>query len=174
MQASPPPSPIDFPKFFYPKLRSRFFLFVISALFLYGWWFLIPPEEFGAIVYYVAVVFFAGGAIVALAMMFPGTSYLRLDDAGFMVRIFGRETFTRWEDVERFFVIKQKVNGLTTTKFVGMEFSPSHPAYAKLRTVRRALAPCDNMIDPLGQKAEDLADLMNQCRERAVSIRRSV
>jgi hypothetical protein len=171
MQASPSPL-IDFPKFFYPKLRRGFFLFVLSALFLYGW-FLIPPEEFGAIVYYVAVVFFAGCAIVGLAMMFPGTSYLRLDDAGFMVRIFGREKFTRWEDVERFFVIKQKVNGLTTIKFVGMDFSPSHPAHAKMRTVRRALAPCDDMIDPHGQKAEDLADLMNQCRERAVSIRRS-
>lgn len=171
MQASPPPSPIDFPTFFYPKLRRGFFLFVLSALFLYGLS-LIAPEERGAMFYF-SVVLFAGCAIVALAMMFPGTSYLRLDDAGFMVRIFGREKFTRWEDVERFFVIKHKVNGLTTTKFVGMDFSPSHPAYAKIRTVRRALAPCDGMIDPHGQKAEDLADLMNQCRERAVSIRRS-
>lgn len=167
MHPAAPPAAIQLPKYFYPKLSSGFFLFATSGLF--AWIsFVAGSEEWWG---YPFAAFWAIGVVVGVILMFPGTTFLRLDEAGFTTRTMGKDTFIKWEDVDRFFVVVQSVNGIKTKKWVGMNFAPGYHLSPRMRRAIQKMADCEGMIDPHGAKAEDIVELMNQCRLRVTAVR---
>jgi len=114
-------------------------------------------------------VFFGLCALVALKMLSSSSSQLRLDRTGFVERtLLGRANAQRWSDVSAFSVFNV---GVTKSMVV---YEPhvveGGPGTQALANMSRALTGghAHAISDTYGMSAEELAELMNAFRARAL------
>jgi hypothetical protein len=118
---------------------------------------------------YLGAAFFGLCALVALALLLPGTAYLRLTPLGFEVRSLFRSSQTRWADVAEFRAGRIGLNAM-----VVFDFAPSYVRAKKLRAVASVLTGVEGAIpDTYGYSTKDLAGLLNEWRSRAMQARPS-
>jgi hypothetical protein len=97
----------------------------------------------------------------------PGKAWLRLDEQGFTMRHFGRETIMPWTDVEHFVVITQRWMLIPIRRTVGYRFSRARKRNVFLKAAGAITGFEAQFPSNYGLKAQELAALMETSRERA-------
>ena len=130
-----------------------------------GIWMVLSSASRGWLV----VIFFGVCAIVSAVMLLPGAGMLRLDRDGFEATSVFRRHRSRWRDATDF--ESARIPPSMIALVVYNDANLSGKSIAKLNTLiagRNAGLP-----DTYGLSAADLADLMTEWRERAISLRSS-
>ena len=111
------------------------------------------------------IVFFGLGVLVGVVHLFPGSSYLELDQTGFTTCNLFRKSTYRWADIAEFLpVFANDVKPL-----VGVRFVPGFPLSARFRKFATELAGAEGALpDTYGLKASELAALLNKVRAEQV------
>ena len=111
--------------------------------------------------------FFGLGLAVSLANLWPGASYLKLTRKGMECRsLFRRWPFIPWETVGEFGVSSVS-NDESRSMVVFNRFVPAPPRLAAFN--RGLVGKRDALPDTYGMSPEELADLLNEWRRRALS-----
>jgi hypothetical protein len=106
---------------------------------------------------------FGAATLLALILILPGASYLRLAPEGFTICSLYRKFFLRWADVQDFRVVQIGMN-----KMVGFDYAPHYTRTARLRRISAVIATAEGALpDTYGLRAERLAGLMTIFRARA-------
>jgi hypothetical protein len=156
--------------------KSKYALLLLgSAAFVAAGFFILQhidtwPERVAG---YAGIGFFGLCGMVALIVMAPGSSYLRLNSEGMTFRTFWRATFIRWSDIERFGVLEFTTPGAGIPprhRMVGFDYLASYPRGEKSRMLaesnRRRFGFEGALPDNYGWKHADLAAHLNELRER--------
>lgn len=113
---------------------------------------------------YLCAGFFALGIPVAVVQLLPGSTYLRIADDGLSFANMFRITTIPWNVIDQFFVVTLKQTGMAVHKLVAFNFVPSYDRARLGRRISSAIAKCEGALpDTYGQKAEDLAEILNRC-----------
>jgi hypothetical protein len=113
---------------------------------------------------WVEVLFFGAGLTVFCVLLLPGSSYLKLDSAGFTFCSLFKPHTLRWNEVGPF---GAATVGLRT--LVGFNFSPPRQGQVGMRNLAIAVAGYEAALpDTYGMKPETLAALMNEWRQRSI------
>lgn len=124
----------------------------------------------GQIMGWFAGGFFALGLPLSVIQLRGTSSWLKLGAEGFEQSMLGRKMASGWEDVSDFRIWKMK-RGLFTVH-TGVSFDRAEDAGKRLASVNQAIAGGSAALgDTYGMKAEELADLMNAFRARALARR---
>ena len=139
---------------------------LLFILFVFGGVLMLKDGE-NPLMAWLCIGFFGLGIPVSLMQIFkPGTLTLNAD--GFEQRMMGRVTASRWDEVSGFGIYKIRRGFFTTNTFVS--FSRLEDEGKALAGVARALSGGTAQLgDTFGMKAQKLADLMNEFRNRALS-----
>jgi len=108
-----------------------------------------------------APTFFGFWVVFFVFQLLPGCSGLKLDTEGFTILSWYRKKKIFWSDVESF-----HVSTVYTTPVVVWNFSP---AYLERHPEKKASQNAErdrSFLDTYGTHAEDLAELLNQWREK--------
>jgi hypothetical protein len=138
--------------------RTRALLLLAGSLTFVGCglWFSVDHPVIG----YGNVVFFGLCALVALALLLPGSSFITLNREGFLFASLFRKHEVRWQDVVEFRTIRVGLNTM-----VGWNYAGAANAHATLRSVNQALSGVDAALpDIYGMRADDLATLLETIR----------
>ena len=110
--------------------------------------------------------FFGVCALVAIALMLPGASYLRLNSEGFTMCCMYRSHTFKWSDVAEF-----DVSQIFGNTMVMMNFSDSYKASPSVRKFNVATVGFDGALpNSYGLKPEELADLMNRYKASSHAV----
>lgn len=144
--------------------RMRWLLiFLICAGFVAIAIWLGPERE--PLLFYGAGGFFLLCALVAAPLMFGVGSSLTLDRNGFSCRTLFRTFRREWKHCSAFHPVS---TGLR--KFVGFSTPQDETDHPRLAAANRAAIGASGMLpDTFGLSADDLCDLMNAYRSRAIS-----
>ncbi len=111
--------------------------------------------------WYVAAVF-GVGVLVFLTMLLPGSSFLRLDSKGFVIRSLYRQTRYSWADVAEFGVAAVGVR-----RMVVFNFAPGYAGERRGRRLSKGLSGWEAALpDSYGVKLARLSAVMNEYRKR--------
>ncbi len=156
------------PQTLYPKKSSALWLLLVCLLFVIaGIWMGNSNGWIG----YACAVFFGLGIPIALIQLLPGSSYLRLDETGLVIRHLFRDHRVLWQDVDQFFVVGLKQTGITVYKVVGFNFVPSYDRQRIARHFAIAIGKCEGALpETYGMSAEELADKLNSYLRRALAM----
>jgi hypothetical protein len=106
----------------------------------------------------IPTVFFGLGLVVSLILLLPNSSFLELDDNGFLFRNLFRDSRFSWADIAGF-----EARRLSLRKFVTFDFARGYTASRHARALARTISGAEGALpDTYGMSAEDLADLMNE------------
>lgn len=109
------------------------------------------------------IIFFGGAGVFLLYQLLSNGSQLRLLEDGFEVRSVGRTKFTRWDDVEEFFVTELSQGGLGVMQMVAYNYVQSYEKNQTVRSLSSTIASSEDALpDTYGKKAKDLAALMTE------------
>jgi hypothetical protein len=112
------------------------------------------------------IAFFGLGVATSLALLLPGSSFLRLSPEGMTVRSMWRTSFHRWSDIERFGV------GHSGGALVCFDFAASYTGQESARAINRGLTGFDAALpDNYGRDHAELAAHINRWRERHAGAR---
>ena len=143
-----------------PGSRRKAVLLLLIALGLVGGGAILirTGEPFG----WVAVGFFSLGIPLALFMLRPRATYLKLDrDGVHLVQPF-RPWRLAWSDVEEFYLVKMYGNKMIAIRYAG--------SYASQRTARKVAEAVTGMEgalpDHFTSSPEELCEKLNQWRQR--------
>ncbi|MEL6382982.1 MAG: hypothetical protein AAFQ89_11010 [Cyanobacteria bacterium J06626_18] len=144
-----------------PKAFSAFWLLLLSSLFVtIGIWMGVTDSWVG----YLIAAFFALGILVGIVQLLPNSTYLRISHEGITCCNMFRETVIPLDDVDEFFVVVMRQNGLPIRRMVGFNYAPTYARSRMGHQVASAIAGCEGALpDTYGKKAEDLAALLNDC-----------
>jgi len=113
---------------------------------------------------WLVALFFGICSTAFVIHLLPGASYLELSPEGFVVSsLLRRWPLIRWESVSEFDVAP--VPG-SSRRVVFSRDSPQHPRLAALN--RSLVGATDALADNYGRTPEQLADLLNEWRRRAL------
>lgn len=113
---------------------------------------------------YLCAGFFALGIPVAVVELLPGSTYLQIADDGLTFANLFRVHTIPWNVVDEFFVVSLKQTGLPVHKMVAFNYVESYDRAQLGRRINAAIANCEGALpDTYGQKAEDLAEILNRC-----------
>jgi hypothetical protein len=122
-----------------------------------GLW-LLPRQPYIALA---SIIFFGLCGLVGLVGLLPNSSYLTLNEQGFIFASLFRRHFVPWSNVQSFVPVKIQFNSL-----VGWNYSPAFSESQRLRGINTAIAGVEAPLpDTYGMPAEQLANLMNQLRD---------
>jgi hypothetical protein len=142
-----------------PSIKPMLWLFLVSGLFVaLG----VGMLEKQPLVAWAAIGLFGLGMLVALIMLIPGSCSLRLSSSGFTVRKFFFPTHYNWNDVTPFGVFSVSGNKMVAFNFTGVYKVGRWGNLSQTTTGYSACLPCNFG----GMTAEQLADLMNDWRNR--------
>ena len=114
------------------------------------------------IVGWVGILLFGSGAIVIGLLLLPGSSYLKLDSAGFTVCSLFRAHSTSWYEVDSFQVAR-----IVGRKFVVFNFSNLHRGQEFARKLSSAIAGYEGALPEMYElSAGQLAAMMNDWLHR--------
>jgi len=106
----------------------------------------------------IPTAFFGLGLVVSLVLLLPNSSFLELDDDGFLFRNLFRDSRFSWADIGGF-----EARRLSMRKFVTFNFAHGYTASRHARALARTVSGAEAALpDTYGMSAEDLADLMNE------------
>jgi hypothetical protein len=141
------------------KRGGKFLLLVGAIAFAAAGVWMLPTSPLRG---YPVLAFFGLGAAVLAANLLPGSSYLLLEQGGFTICNVFRKTFYSWSDVAEFLPVE-----VGSQTMVGLRFNERYKAVAIGRKLARHLSGVDGALpDTYGQKAQELASLLNKVRER--------
>lgn len=150
-----------------PSRMKWVMVLIIGVLFSVAGAFMASDDD--VVVGLFCAVFFGTCALVALRMLSTSSSQLRLDREGFVERtLFGHKNVQRWVDVSEFSVFDPGVaNAMVVYEPREIEGGAGKQAFAN---VSRALTggKAHGISDTYGMGAEELAELMNAFRARAL------
>jgi hypothetical protein len=150
-----------------PSRTKWVLVLLIGVLFSAGGGFMIADGETANGLF--CLLFFGLCALVALKMLSSSSSQMKLDRSGFVERtLFGHTNAQRWVDVSEFSVFDSGVsNAMVVYEPRVVEGGSAKQAFAN---VSRALTggKAHGISDTYGMSAEELADLMNAFRTRAL------
>ena len=107
---------------------------------------------------YVGTAFFGLGLVVSLILLWPNSSFLQLDDSGFLIRNLFRDSRMSWTDVEIF-----EARRLGARKMVTLKFAPQYTELPRVRAMAHALSGAEGALpDTYGRSAEELARMLNE------------
>jgi hypothetical protein len=113
---------------------------------------------------YLCAGFFALGIPVAIVELLPGSTYLQIAENGLSFAHMFRVITIPWNVIDQFFVVSMKRTGFTVHKMVAFNFVPSFDRSHFVRRITSVIAQCEGALpDTYGQKAEELAEMLNQC-----------
>ena len=139
----------------YPN-RTKFIVGALACAIMLagGVWVIADGNWFG----YVATAFFGLGFVVSLILLWPSSSFLELDDSGFLIRNLFRDSRMSWADVEIF-----EARQLGARKMVTLKFAPQYTGSPSVRAMAQALSGAEGALpDTYGRSAEDLARMLNE------------
>ena len=119
------------------------------------------------IIGWITIIFFGLVGLVGLLGLLPGgRAYIELSPQGFSTYGMYRKWFFRWSDIQEFKVIK-----IESKTMVGWNYQPGFRAEGLGRETGRKISFTLGGVEAVfpdlyGMKAEDLAALMNEWRER--------
>jgi hypothetical protein len=146
--------------------KSVLLLLLGSGAFVVAGFFVLPTHPAAA---YGAIAFFGLGVVVAVVQLLPGSSYLELDERGFMTCTMFRKGFVPWQDVGEFYPCTIPSS---TRAMVAYRFAPGYTPQATTRKVLNALAGAEAALpDTYGRSAKELAELLNTIRAERVPAR---
>jgi hypothetical protein len=136
-------------------------LVLISGVFVaMGIW-LLPRAHLVALS---CIIFFGLCAVVGLVNLHPKASYLTLTDQGFLFVSLFRKHFVSWSSIQSFVPVPVAVQ---VQQMVGWNYSPGFQKSQRVRRFSTAMTGVEaGLPDTYGMGASELADLMNQCREK--------
>ena len=138
-------------------------VFLISVGFVAIAVWLGPNED--PMLFYGAGGFFLVCALIAAPLMFGVGSSLTLDLDGFSCRTLFRAFRREWRECSEFYPISTGFR-----KFVGFSTAQDEAAHPGMAAANRALIGATGMLpDTFGYSADELSDLMNRFRARALS-----
>jgi len=120
----------------------------------------------GKVITWLSVGFFALCAAVFALQLMPGASYLRITDEGFVFcSLFRKSPLILWREVSDF-----RVASVPRSHHKLIVFDSNNALQSRIRSVNRALVGAsDGLPDAYGLKPQELADLLNSRRLRAIS-----
>jgi hypothetical protein len=119
-----------------------------------GIWVITDGNWFG----YVATAFFGLGLVVSLILLWPTSSFLELDESGFLIRNLFRDSRMSWTDIEFF-----EARRLGVRKMVTLKFAPQYTDSPSGRAIANALSGAEGALpDTYGRSAEELALMLNE------------
>jgi hypothetical protein len=149
----------------YPKKSTAIWLLLCFSLFVAIGIVLGMSEGWAG---YLCAALFAIGIPVAVIQLLPGSTYLHVDESGFTFCNFFRRTTVPWSVVDEFFVVTLKQSGIRVHSMVGFNYVASYDRAFLGRRIARVVGKCEGALpDTYGKKAEELADFLNACLERA-------
>ena len=143
----------------YPSKRRTILLLIISLVFTAGGvWMISEGKPEG----WLGAIFFGVCTLFSILKLVPNSSCLRISEKGFEIRSLFRGTFIRWNEVDQF-----ESGYMGHTKKVFFNFSVQHSNAETGKKVAKFLAGFEGMLpDTYGKSADELAQLMNQWREK--------
>jgi hypothetical protein len=139
-------------------------VFLICAGFVSACIFIIPRED-DPVMWWLCVGFFGLGVFACIPGLL-GIGGLDLDPEGFTIDHWGRKTRRIWRECSEFSVINMRGG-----PFVGFS-SRTDEAKMGAGLARSLVGETGMLPEKYGMKAQDLADLMNRYRMRALSAGR--
>lgn len=136
-------------------------VFLISAGFvaIAGW---VGPGD--PMLFWGAGGFFVVCALIATPLMLGVGANLRLDREGFACRTLFRTFRREWRECSSFYPVTTGMR-----KFVGFSTPQDEAAHPGMAAFNRSVVGATGMLpDTFGLSAEDLSDLMNRFRARAL------
>lgn len=113
--------------------------------------------------WFVAPVFFIG-FLVGFGALLPGSSYLKLDQAGLTCSSLFRKSFLRWEEISEFGIAYAGLH-----KLVGFNFANPQKMQRKAALLSAKLSGYAAAFpDTYGLKAEDLVILLNAAKKASL------
>ena len=109
--------------------------------------------------------FFGAGSIVAAVQLLPRAGELRLDQDGFTIRSLFRTQALCWRDVTAPF----RVVKIRSQKMVGFDLAGADGTRYLAELSKSVAGVHAGLPDTYGLRAEDLAALMNEWRDRALN-----
>lgn len=123
------------------------------------------PEQ-DPVLFWGAGGFFLLCALIAAPLMFGVGASLALDPEGFTCRTLFRSFRRDWRECSAFYPVRAGAR-----LFVGFTTAQDEAAHPKIAAANRAMNGASGMLpDTFGLGAEDLADLMNRFRSRALGL----
>jgi membrane associated rhomboid family serine protease len=134
----------------------------VAATAVCGWALVDEPS----VVMVVGVLLFGAGIIVAALQLVPGSASLRIAREGLLARAPMRSGKWSWNEVEHFRAYEADQYG--TTKLVGFDLRDLTPDRQGVwKTIGRGVSGVDAALpDTYGMRAQDLATLLEEARER--------
>lgn len=109
--------------------------------------------------------FFGSGVIIVLITLIPGSSYLRLEPEGMLIRSLYRTWYISWSDTSRFFVLSAGGQAM-----VCWNYTPGFNTKQHRRNLSRILTSVEaGLPDTYGYSAPELAGLLNQWRDTCLA-----
>ncbi|APV48897.1 hypothetical protein BWI17_03885 [Betaproteobacteria bacterium GR16-43] len=128
-----------------------------SGIFVAAGVWMLPREPVVAIS---CIVFFGLAAVVFAIGLHPKSSYLTLDEKGFLSVSLFRRTFVAWSNVQLFVPVTIHHNHM-----VGWNYAPGFRESASLRRLSSAMSGVEGALpDTYGMPAAQLAEMLNQLR----------
>ncbi len=149
---------VSLPITLYPKRSSSILMMLVCTVFILigvksGMWLI--------------ACFFGLGIPIGIVQLLPGATFLRIEEKGFVSCVLFRETFTRWDDVERFGVMTISHGGMSVQETVGFDYSPSYHGSEAGRRLAKTLADFEGALpQDIGESASQLAAFMTACLEK--------
>lgn len=99
---------------------------------------------------------------LAIIMLLPGSTHLRIEEDGLTMSNLFRKRLFSWDVIDKFLVVEVKRRGVNVGKIVGFNFVQSYDRFAAGRRFARAINQCEMALsDDYGMKVEELAELLN-------------
>jgi hypothetical protein len=151
---------IDLPITLHASKAKMLGLVAISAVFVVIGIYMSPKEPVMGLL---CAGFFGLCGIVGVLGLIPGGSYLLIERDGFTTSSLFRKHSYQWRDVGAF-----GVQRISRNKMVCWNFAPSYSGPKRGASISKTLTGIEAALpDTYGKKAEDLAELMNELRQRA-------
>ncbi len=141
------------------KLKILFYLVLCFMFFLF---FLYAVKYEKSFIVWMGLVFFGIGTAVFIIEIFPNSSFLNLNQKGFLIKGLFCSHFCEWKHVKEFYPIK-----IGRNKMVGIKFSSEYERLEVVREIVKNIAGAEGSLpDTYGMKAEKLAELMNKWKNK--------
>jgi hypothetical protein len=150
------------PVFMRPSRRKWLLILLGCAIFTAGSiWMVLEGKPIG----WFPLIFFGLGSVTALALLLPGAGGLKLDANGFEITNLFQRKRTRWQDTSVFEPVR-----IPPANILLVVYDDAKLGASSMAQIASSIAGRNGALpDTYGLSANDLASLMTQWRERALS-----
>jgi hypothetical protein len=140
------------------RKKAVVLLLIAVALVAGGAFLILQGQRFGWLV----ACFFALGIPLAVCMLRPNATYLKLDRDGVQLARPWEPVRLKWSDVDEFYVVK-----IYGSKFIGIRYSASYPSTRTARKLASAITGVEGALpNHFTSPPEEVCEKLNQWRRR--------